>query len=215
MKEAVERRVIWKGVDEKTFTRFSQYVYAGDYSGEKPSKRNTGAKTPSQVEIDKLVQSCRKRKSDFDRVMPKRRALWHTFLGQYTSPLAYSTSWPSPNDTGYDYTGAFLCHARMYVFADYYGISALQHLVLAKLREALTYFNLYEESYGDINQLIQYCFEQTVDKRGQTDKLRSLVCLYAACKVEGLWKSTEFRNITRKLPDFYEGLITATLSRLD
>lgn len=36
MREAIEKRVRWPDVDEKTFVRFSQWAYTGDYVTEEP-----------------------------------------------------------------------------------------------------------------------------------------------------------------------------------
>lgn len=63
-----------------------------------------------------------------------------------------------------DYTQKILRHARIYVFADYHGIERLQFLAVQKLRRALTTFQLYPVACDDITQLVQYCFNKTVDK---------------------------------------------------
>lgn len=204
-------------MNEETFISFSQYVYTGDYDEAKPSKREASERvTPSQAALLRKAarQAVRSGLSE-SSMMDKQSWLWNKFQALYPLPSpAPSPGLPGPTAI-YDYTDVFLSHARMYVFADYYGIDPLQILALQKLRLALTPFSLCRESYGDIIQLVQYSFEQTVDKGGQDDGLRSLVCLYAACKVENLWKNTEFKDATKNLPDFTTGLITAMLDRLD
>lgn len=83
-----------------------------------------------------------------------------------------------------DCTEVFLSHARVYVFADYYGISTLQYVSLRKLREALIRYTLYEEGVSDLVQLLEYSFGNTADNADQQDPLRDLVCIYIACNME-------------------------------
>jgi len=53
-----------------------------------------------------------------------------------------------------DYTEIFLSCARLYLFADYHGITNLKLLSLHKLQGALTVFILYEDRIKDIVQLV-------------------------------------------------------------
>jgi hypothetical protein len=237
MKEALERRAIWGEVDEETFICFSQYVYTGDYDEAKRTTLEVEEVTPDQVEQGKAVEAswkpfvASKRKAVFGIpsgppsssmfsppatvMMTKKNMLWDTFNKLHPLPPTHSPGVSRVNGADDNYTEIFLCHARIYVFADYYGVEALQTLALCKLRQALATFKLDAESCGDINELIRYCFDKTVDNGEQADKLASLVCFYAACKVEDLWKNTEFQDLTRTLPDFPAGLITAMQGRLD
>jgi hypothetical protein len=180
------------------------------------SQRVTSGQTSSRAPPAGVLQlsSIRALSGESKNVsLENKKLLWDKFQALYPSPSRHLIS--SPKSASYDYTDVFLSHARMYVFADCYGIDSLQTLALHKLCRALVPFDLYVETCGDVIQLIRYCFEQTIDKGGQTDKLRALVCLYTACKVEELWDNTEFRNLTKTLPDFSAGLITSVLDRLD
>ncbi|KAL7912611.1 hypothetical protein GGI35DRAFT_256811 [Trichoderma velutinum] len=228
MKEATERRAIWEDIDEETFIRFSQYIYTGNCDEPKPKKRKVEAVAPIQVEYKAvstgwdglprlgLGRGVLRQQVKVEPPIPakKKDLLWTKFQGLHPLPSALSVPLPT-NGLYDDYTDVFLCHARTYVFADCYGIEVLQTLALRKLRQALTQFKLYAKGCGDIIQLVQYCFDETADKGEQADPLRSLVCLYAACKVEDLWKVAEFRDLMRTLPEFSTGLITAMLDRLD
>lgn len=219
MKESIERRVIWKEISEEVFIAFSQYVYTGDYEGATPRKREVpGEVAPIRVSpVGKagwVPPHVRKKGGSESSSGTKKRLLWHKF--QALDPLpsrAFSPIFWSSAD--YEYTDVFLSHVRMYVFADYYGIDPLQTLALHNLLRTLIQFDNEGGSYGDIIPLVRYSFEQTADKGGQVDKLRSLICSYTACKVEDLWKDTEFRDLTKTLPDFSTGIITAMLDRLD
>jgi hypothetical protein len=103
----------------------------------------------------------------------------------------------------------------MYIFADYHGISGLRHLALRKLREELERFTLYKEGSRDIVQLLDYSFRNTINKGGQRDPLRTLVCIYAACKLEDLWEDDEFRKLVDTLDEFPSSLLSELLHRMD
>lgn len=229
MKESIERRVIWKDVDEEDFIRFSQYVYTGDYDATKPSKREAEGIAPSQVTLSKNTSpfdfgSTKRHSSGFGSTnrrgllgsvaVPEEKPLWERFKALHPlPPPAPIPSLGSP--ANYDYTDGFLHHAQMYVFADYYGIEPLQILAVQKLHRALTSFNLVAKSHHEVTRLVRCTFEHTVEKEGQDDRLRTLVCLYVACKVKELWEDLEFRNVTKMFPDFATGIITSMLDRLN
>lgn len=90
----------------------------------------------------------------------------------------------------------------------------LQNLAFNKLRQALVQYVLYEEGYNDIVQLVKYCFSNTVDKGGERDPLRTLVCIYVACKVEDLWKNEDFQELIDTLSEFSTALFEELLYRL-
>ncbi|KAL7942926.1 hypothetical protein V8C42DRAFT_330768 [Trichoderma barbatum] len=229
MKEATERRVIWEEIDEETFIRFSQYLYTGNYDETEPKKREADAVTPSQAEYVKAVVTERsiprlgpgrlsllraQKESEPPVPIKKKDLLWNKFRKLHPLPSAPNASLRTngPDD---DFTDVLLCHARTYIFADYYGIEALQTVALHKLWQALIQFKLHAKGCGDIIRLVRYCFNETVDRGQQADPLRSLVCLYAACKVEELWRVAEFQDLIKTVPEFPAGLITAMLDRLD
>jgi len=78
-----------------------------------------------------------------------------------------------------NFTPVFLGHARLYVFAEKYGIYALKALVLNKLHRTLCTFTLYEARYGDIVELARYVYANTPSRR-HMDKLREMVIQYIA-----------------------------------
>ena len=219
MKEAIERCVKWEDIDEKTFIRFSQYVYTGAYNEEVPTKREMNVPKPEddldvfQHDVGSSLGSKKKVKKTVELLGSKKECLWQTFKDFYQPALLKHE--PLPNAPDDDYTETLLCHARMYAFADRYGIDALQTLALRKLKNVLLYFELHSDGWRDIMTLIHYSFDETVDKGDQADALRSLICFYTACKLEDLWGNAEFRNLTRDLPDFPVGLISVILTRLD
>lgn len=94
-----------------------------------------------------------------------------------------------------DYTEVFLSHARIYVFADKYDVSALQSLALHSLHKTLAAFTLYPESVADIATLFQYTYQHTAEREGRIDQLRALVLEYVACNVEKMVSNEIFEEV--------------------
>jgi hypothetical protein len=89
-----------------------------------------------------------------------------------------------------DYTGVFLAHAGLYVFADKYGIEPLESLSLHKLYMTLKSFTLYRARIGDILKLVRYAYENGPDY--ESNKLRALVSEYVACEIDTIGKAKRF-----------------------
>ncbi|KAM0816225.1 putative BTB domain-containing protein [Seiridium cardinale] len=112
------------------------------------------------------------------------------------------------------HTEVFLSHARIYTMADCYGVESLATKALGKLHRTLVRFRVFEERIPDIVTLIDYGFNNTTDKGGEQDGLRSLLCMYTACKLEDLWSDADFQNLFREHGDFSHGVLSNLLSRL-
>ncbi|OCK90540.1 uncharacterized protein K441DRAFT_707608 [Cenococcum geophilum 1.58] len=89
-----------------------------------------------------------------------------------------------------DYTGVFLAHARLYVFADKYGIEPLESLSLHKLHATLKSFTLYRARVGDILKLVRYAYENGPGYK--SNKLRALVSEYIACEIDTIGGTKRF-----------------------
>lgn len=89
-----------------------------------------------------------------------------------------------------DYTGVFLAHARLYIFADKYGIKPLESLSLYKLHATLKSFTLYRARVGDILKLVRYAYEN--GPSCERNKLRALVSEYIACEIDTIGKTKRF-----------------------
>ena len=89
-----------------------------------------------------------------------------------------------------DYTGVFLAHAGLYVFADKYGIEPLESLSLHKLHITLKSFTLYRARVGDILKLVRYAYENGPDY--EKNKLRTLVSEYVACEIDTIGETKRF-----------------------
>ena len=86
-----------------------------------------------------------------------------------------------------DYAPVFLTHARLYVLADKYGVENLKYLCLDKIHKTLVHFTLYEESIGDIIELIRFTYDHTPDSAN--DDLRELVVKFVASRHDVIGES--------------------------
>ena len=144
----------------------------------------------------------------------KRSESWDNFKSQAyaTSKLAFQ---PRKNrESCEDYAEVFLCHARLYVFADRYDIGPLRDLSLDKLQRTLAEFTLYPERIGDIVNLLRYSYSNTAGRSESVDGLRLLVVHYSACVVEDLSQSNEFQLLLEEVGSLARDLIEQMLQRL-
>jgi hypothetical protein len=101
-------------------------------------------------------------------------------------------------------------HARLFVFADCYGISDLAQLALHYFGLELIDFPPYEPHVGWVVELVRYCYDTPVPER-----LTALVVLYAACNVEALWEEDMFRDLLEEYGEFSTALVGALVERLE
>lgn len=95
---------------------------------------------------------------------------------------------------GCDAKHAFLLHAQVYVFAHCYGISILQDRAFYKLGKAMLDIPFGDDKgidsgvLDEVVELLRYYLEDT-----RPEKLRTLVELYVASKLETLIEYADFR----------------------
>lgn len=153
------------------------------------------------------------------RAKGKRKRLVDTFLDRATctddnanrpsKPASVFT--PRKNTEGCeDYTGVFLCHAKLYTLGDMWDVPQLCQLSLHRLHETLKEFTLYPSRLDDIATLAKYVFENTCPK----DEIRDMITLYYACIVEDASKHDGLRSLIDEVPDFAFGLISRMSERL-
>ncbi|KAK0645423.1 hypothetical protein B0T16DRAFT_411146 [Cercophora newfieldiana] len=88
-------------------------------------------------------------------------------------------------------TNPFVTHARVFVFADYWGISKLKDISLRKLAKALEGAAVKKSATRDrIVALMQYCCDEALP-----EELLSLITLFAAANLPALWISGRFREL--------------------
>ncbi|KAG5961167.1 hypothetical protein E4U57_007824 [Claviceps arundinis] len=81
----------------------------------------------------------------------------------------------NPGSMRTDYSEVLVAHAKVFIFADCYGIDALVNLSMRKLHQALCGFRLSKARVGDILALVRFCYE-----RPGPEKLKRLVASYSA-----------------------------------
>ena len=167
MAEAQQGFAVLKEVDEDTFIRFVQWAYDGYYSsaehGPKPHD-NHDKFTPTVMSFRQIPT---KRpfaetwgSSDEDLSLPsakKRQGLKESFMKRTCTTRPDYITLPRPRankDPTEDYTDVFLCHARLYVFAEQYDIQLLKAQAFSELQLTLTSYTLYPERTGDIVALM-------------------------------------------------------------
>lgn len=234
--EATEKCVKWTSVDEDTFLRFWQYTYTGNYAAAPPVSVAIESKSeaiperpliPPQPQIQLPLQPLPfSGLFDSGRPLPpkivtpeelKRKALWTAFLKKRASdPVAPfhtpgSVRFPgaTKNLAGEDYTNTLLSHARLFTFAECYGITALMTHSLNELHGTLEKFTLYKERVDDVVALVHYCYENSAP-----EPLRDLVTLYAACKIDKLWKSEQFCALVEAYSELSMALLGLMVNEL-
>ena len=145
----------------------------------------------------------------------KKSKLWDSFKNR-----AYPISQPTPDsrkacDPSENYNEFFLCHAKLYAFADEYGIAPLKSLSLHKLHKALAESTLHDERTDDVVELIRYSYSQTADLSESIDEMRLLVIHYVACVVEKLVKNTKFGSLLEQSGPLAKDLVEQMIKRLD
>ncbi len=241
MSEAKEGCAPLKDVDEGTFVRFSQYAYTGDYVAADPDILPDSCTITSTHLVPNEVSNAQPEPepelepvrdlSGFDisndgwgfskkdtkkaKAWSKKSELWGNFKSK-----AYATSKPAfqprkNRELCEDYTEVFLCHARLYVFADKYDVGPLKDLSLHMLQRTLAEFTLYDERIGDIINLLWYSYSNTTDRPESIDDLKLLVVHYSACVVEDLSRSNEFQLLLEEVGSFARDLVKQMLERLD
>lgn len=147
----------------------------------------------------------------------RKERLWERFERAFDGgkPSKHSFHPRKNRESCEEYKEVFLCHARLYVFAEKYDIAPLKKLALSKLHRTLSVFDLYEERVGDIFALMRYSYANTVHRSSSDDPLRLLIIHYAACVVEKLVPSSEFKALLEEPGELASDLVVKMINRLD
>lgn len=242
MKEASDGKVIFEDVLEDTFTRFCQFAFAGDYITPDFTQLPTLAPVVTtehealvinsipadEVEPETLAEIIPDNGRGTIRITkplkkPSKRAMLRQVLDRKTYDTeevletftARCEVRPNRKSTE-GYATVLLGHARLYVFAEKWGIRALKALTLSKIHRTLTSFTLYDARRPDIVELLRYTFsnDNTPDRVDNVDELRSLVMLYTACEVEILLRCPEFLSLIAEGGAFAQDLVRILMKRI-
>ena len=227
MIESELRTAVLKEMDEATFIRLGEFAYTGDYSD--PLRPATFQHEPTETclsrgdirgpsgdyhpFISKRTKKGKKRAERLTTQVPnatKRDELWSQFNALHDCDTLPDYRPPRNNEED-DFAEMFLTHARLYAVADWAFIASLQELTLYKLHRTLLAFNLCGQRAGDVVSLIDYVYENTCSIKD----MRGLVSLYAACRSEQLWESSDFQAICVKHGDFARDYIDVLHRRFE
>ncbi|KAL9125882.1 MAG: hypothetical protein Q9217_004981 [Psora testacea] len=148
-------------------------------------------------------------------VKSKKSKLWTSFRLKEYGIFKPASHVRKNREACEDYTVVFLCHARLYAFADKYDIEHLKRLSLGKLHQTLVTFTPYEERIDDIVELLHYSYSNTPDRPDSKDDLRQLIIHYAACVVEYLSRNAKFQLLLEEHGSLAKDLLMQMLDRLD
>jgi hypothetical protein len=242
MSEALVGGVTFDDVDEGTFERFCQFAYHGDYAtpectGTAPPQntRTGGARMKTVVdgpedddlEDDAESQAETAGKSDDededDTGLSKAERLRELLDEKDFDTSAIDDAFTSPcmilyNEHDWeDYTPVFLGHARLYVFADKWGITNLKSLTLSNLHETITEFTLYSKRRTDIVELLRctYSNDHTPDRIcDEVDALRALVMLFIGVEIDSMSKCPEFLGLIEEGGECASDLVKIMMQRI-
>ncbi len=134
--------------------------------------------------------------------------VWDKFLALYPDVPPNQ----APASSWLDDTEALHAHVRVYAFADYHDIASLQILALRNVHRILAKLVLSERRMESFVELVRYCYEHT--RADESERLRSMISTYAACKAEELWRSQSFQSLVATTGDFSADLVGKMLGRL-
>ncbi|KAK9444030.1 BTB/POZ-like protein [Metarhizium brunneum] len=141
----------------------------------------------------------------------KQGRLWAKFVAlRRTSDCLEANHTATEAKLGAPEAGHLLSHAKVYVFADCYGMTQLMTLSYNKLHQSLVDLNLHAKSLADVVALAEYSYDMLVP-----DDLKELVNLFAACEVERLWKYERFQTLLDTHAGLGKAVIAALLTCLE
>ncbi|KAK0703420.1 hypothetical protein B0T26DRAFT_744250 [Lasiosphaeria miniovina] len=202
-----------ESMNEETFILFAQYAYTGDYNREIPKEAKSFIVENSQTEVIVAYPNPDVAEPALDAwgwgvnsKKTKCNKLWSEFKKEHSTALPARKDWPATKPCA---GNVILSHAQLYVFADCYGISGLMYLSFGRLGNVLVDTEVDDDKVEDIVDTLQYCYDELTPP-----KLRSLLVLYAACKIETLWKCTKFRELSTRHGELSTAIIGAMIGRL-
>ncbi len=204
-------------VDEGTFLRFSQWAYEALYVTADHSPVDTweSEATPFENYPEAVPVTTPPRKklkgkqksSNYSKNVPETPRLATSFaqhslkeafiLLKYVVPGSVDNSAPLKANRGQaeNFTEVFLCHARLYVFAEKYDIQPLKALAINQLNGTLALFTLYNKCIGDIVSLVRYAYLNTANLDDGAEQLRVMLMQYIGTEMEILIKADEFTKL--------------------
>ncbi|KAG6215637.1 hypothetical protein E4U34_005564 [Claviceps purpurea] len=179
--------------DVSTIVAFAEFIYTDKYNLEPDTSQRRNSGTP----VDDHPSPGH---GDYGKVLIRpRNTHWHIFTeGKEYGNCGSITVLSGSMDT--DYSQFLIAHAKIFIFADCYGVWGLLDQAMQKLHKALCGFRLSRESIGDIMALVRFCYE-----RPCPEKLKRLVASYSAAIIDSGGQDIVdegFRNLLKERGDF-------------
>lgn len=101
------------------------------------------------------------------------------------------------------YKPIFLCHARLYAFAEKYDIVPLGKLSLRRLHQTLVFFIVYDENVPDLICLVEEIYEHTFEGSPARNMITTYLSFFVACLIN----RADFRDLLGRADGFAPDLI--------
>ena len=181
-------------------------------SGEHLIEQDTGGSGSSSTESDDAL--------DGDAVSRPREELKTSFLKRrpfHAIVRELTTKLPRPDgntDANKDYTEVFLCHARVFVFADQWDILILREMALDKLHQGLAGFSLHQKRLGDIVMLLQYIYHRAGESGQRFQDIRTLLTHHIGWQMDTLLMNGSSRKGLVEHEALMEDFLEVVASRI-
>ncbi|KAG5987075.1 hypothetical protein E4U43_005248 [Claviceps pusilla] len=194
--ECREGCVVLEDDDARTVAAFAEFLYKGDYrlpSHILPQDSHTNAQSNRANKANASHQQEWSRPTNEHWI----RFSQNTAYGYDRRTIPSEPIILNAMSLDTDYSEYFIAHAKVFVFADYYGVEDLMDLAMQKLHGALCGFRLSRERLDDVLALVRFCYE-----RPAPDKLKRMVASYAAGVVDSAVPADCFKEVLKDMEDF-------------
>jgi len=236
MSEGSAGQAKWEDVDIKTFVRFAQFVYTGDYSIPRMIVRSSKQPLSLGTIVDEATPLPDEPQENFwgGFGTPTKKGKKKSYLASAPTvvrtfsslrfPLLKSrsnfedTCEPAVSDGPSENIGEVLViHSSLYVLAEKWGIDSLKRLTLSKIYKTLTMIRLDLPKLDQIIDFVRYTYsnERTPDLENKMDELRELICLYLAAYAELTTGHTAFMALMEEGGPFARDLWKLAAPRIN
>ncbi|KAK4445486.1 hypothetical protein QBC34DRAFT_306909, partial [Podospora aff. communis PSN243] len=201
-------------VDEGTFVRFIEYAYTGTYANTGTAPTPTSEAPASPETSRQMYPTEHEARGGIvaSDAHPSRVHYGDESAAHARPRLRVCRLLRHQGAQGQVLSGApsrasnLLLHARVFVFADYWGIMGLRALSLHALAQELSGQTLRAKLNWrmQVVELIKYCYDDA-----RPDDLMKLVLLYAASRLHWLWTSPKFIELFADNREFSVTLTSA------
>lgn len=203
-----EDSIMWPDVSPKSFVRFSQYLYTGDYEAplagdliEVKTRQVRGGGAGQAFKFESRTPTPKYP----DKMSPQAK-VWQAFQDR-----KYMVNADAPKNMGVtsDYGAVFVLHAKMNCFANEHGIRPLAILALQKLHSELCMFELNQKRVKDVYKIVKFSYDHG------TSALQELVSAYASSHAEMLWACEDFHELLSQYPKLSRAMMDTIVRHLN